>query len=154
VIAPTASSGGRTAPPSLPPTIVLDRSIGGVAYRERRPAVENRIGAGQLEPLVHGAFYMEYPRYGIKILYVHDRDWRFYVVQAVETVSPRYRTPQGVHIGSSRAAVKALPGRVYCGYKTRCDHFANKSDSLGTTFQFDRKGRVNWISIGSGTLPH
>jgi hypothetical protein len=152
VFTPTASSRSEGAPPSLPPTIVLDHSIGGVAFHERRSVVEKRIGRGEVEQLVPGAFYVNYPRYRIKILYVHDGPRE--VVQGIETGSPRYRTPQGIHIGSTRAAVKALPGRVYCGDKSRCDHLSKISEGLGTTFQFDSRGRVSSISVGSGVLPH
>jgi hypothetical protein len=98
--------------------IVLDRSIGGVALREERADVERRLGRGfvlkaddQKQPPVHGEDVL-YTKHALEVWYVSrnatNASRERGRVIAVLTRSPRYQTPEGVHVGSPASALHAI----------------------------------------------
>jgi hypothetical protein len=127
-------------------SIVLDRSIAGVGLGETRVSVERRIGSGSIvtartdtstvppahvERVAYSAagLYITYATTGVSAA-------RLAAGRAVvlETIWTSFRTPQGVHVGSPLAAVKAIPG-VRC-FATVCQHgYAGKGG--GTSFLVD-----------------
>ena len=69
----------------------------------------------------------------------------------IETRSAQYKTKQGVGIGSTRKAVRAIPG-VKCYPDGDCGHIADgdpNSHGTRTTFRINKQGRVVWIALGS-----
>jgi len=106
--------------------IVLDHSIGGVALGERRSEVERRLGQGFVleaedqkppEPSVHSEDVL-YAKHGLEVWYVSRSGTavsrRRGRVSILLTHSPRFRTPEGVHVGSPVAALRRLEG-LNCG---------------------------------------
>jgi hypothetical protein len=137
--------GRAAAAPPPPPVIVLDHSIGGIAYHDTPATVERKLGGGRVVLRIPGGRQIQYP-YDIKVLYRRGRG--AWLAMQVETRSARYRTVQGVGIGSTRKAVKVIP-MVQCD-PTGCDRSTLPNGAgMGTTFQFDSRGRVNWIAIGN-----
>lgn len=139
--------------------IVLDRSIGGVALREKRAHVERRLGRGfvlkaddQKQPPVHGEDVL-YAKHGLEVWYVSrnatNASRERGRVIAVLTRSPRYQTPQGVHVGSPASALHAIEG-VTCSLED-CQHGYNALNHPGTTFRLDYEGgTVVLIGIAFG----
>ncbi len=136
---------------TVPPTIVLDRSIGGVHVRERRDVIELTLGRG----IVTGSqnanqiLTVRYVRSGITVGYValpgapSGKALSLFVT----TTSPRYRTKSGLHVGSSYAALtRAL--RVRCS-GDQCQHGYTRQGATGTTFFVDG-GKVVKIALALG----
>jgi hypothetical protein len=127
-------------------TIVLDRSIAGVSLGETRANIERRIGngslvstrtdastvpPGQVERVAYGSagLYVTYASTGVSPA-------RLAAGKAVvlETTWTSFRMPQGVHVGSPLAAVRAVPG-VRC-FGSVCQHgYAGRG--AGTSFLVD-----------------
>lgn len=154
-----ACAGGhetRTCP-AKSPLIVLDRSIGGVAVKEERSDVECRLGRGRLveawnqkppEPALH-LEHVRYPMAGLDVWYVSRDATRPERargrVMTVRTRSARYRTAEGVRVGSPVTKLLALPG-LGCLLAT-CGHRLTGRQT-GTVFRLDRSGgRVIWIAV-------
>jgi hypothetical protein len=123
-------------------TIVLDRSIAGVSLGETRASVERRTGPGSLvsartSPSGH-VERVAYSAAGVYVTYASGgvTPARLAAGKGVvlETIWTTFRTPQGVHVGSSLAAVKAVPG-VRC-YGTVCQH-GYGARGAGTSFLVD-----------------
>ncbi len=128
--------------------IVIDKSIGGVSLKERRSAVERTLGHGVVvktedqkppEPPAHVEVVM-YPD-GLEVVYVSRTAAQRArgVAIAVLTKSSRYRTKEGVHVGSSLADVRQIPG-IKCDGGNDCQH-GNTHNKPGTGFAM-RGGRV------------
>jgi len=145
---------------AVTPTIVLDRSIGGVSLGETRGSVERRIGRGFLvsarTDVSRGrrshVERLAYDAAGLYVTYVSSggpsREAR---VAVLETTWPSFRTPQGVHVGSPLTAVRAIPG-VRC-YASVCQHgYAGRgAASPGTSFLVDPvRRRVVRIVVAFG----
>jgi hypothetical protein len=133
--------------------IVLDHSVGGVALNEQRAVVERSLGRGFVVkagdqkppgPTVHGEDVL-YAKHGLEVVYIsrnatpasraHGR------VVLVLTHSPRYRTPQGVHVGSTAAELHSIKG-VDCDEPAGldCQHGGHVHNQPGTTFRLDYPG--------------
>jgi hypothetical protein len=126
--------------------IVLDRSIAGVVLGETRASIERRIGAGSLVSVRTDTSTTQpsrverlaYDAAGLYVTYASSgssaRQLAAGRAMVLETTWTLFRTPQGVHVGSSLAAVKAIPG-VRC-YGPVCQHgFAGHGG--GTSFLVD-----------------
>jgi hypothetical protein len=140
------ASAGTALAVTITRTIVLDRSIAGVKLGETRGSIERRIGTGSVvsirtdtssEPasLVDR---IAYDAAGLYITYVSTgstprklADGRAMVL---ETTWTSFKTPQGVHVGSPLAAVKAIPG-IRC-FGPVCEHGYAGSGG-GTSFLVD-----------------
>lgn len=117
---------------SITRTIVLDRSIAGVALGQTRASIERRTGPGSIvsvrtDTSTRPAGQVErvaYDAAGLYVTYVSAgaTPARLGAARAVvlETTWTSFRTPQGVHVGSPLAAVKAIPG-VRC-FGSVCQH--------------------------------
>jgi hypothetical protein len=140
--------------------IVLDRSIAGVNLGETRGSIERRVGpgslvssrtdtsttpAGQVQRLAYDAagLYVTYSSSGAT-------PSRLAAGRAVvlETTWTTFRTPQGVHVGSSLQAVKAIPG-IRC-FGPVCQHgYAGRG--TGTSFLIDPiRKKVVRIVVSAG----
>jgi hypothetical protein len=145
------TSGSRTRANTL---IVLDRSIGGVSLRERRLEVEHVLGRGVVlhtsdqkppEPRLHfeDVLYSN----GLEIGYVSGdatpRSRARGQVIILLTRSPRFRTPQGVHVGSTAAGLGSING-VKCGNlaNVECQHGGHVHNQPGTLFRLSGPGGV------------
>jgi hypothetical protein len=131
---------------SITYTIVLDRSIAGVRLGETRATIERRIGSGSIVSvradtsttspgrIVRLAYdaaglYITYSSTGPSVSQLASGK-----AMVLETTWTTFRTPQGVHVGSPLAAVKAIPG-VHC-FGAVCQHgFAR--GGAGTSFLVD-----------------
>jgi len=127
--------------------IMLDRSIAGIALGQRRASIEQRIGAGYViggartDTSTNPPHHVErvvYDAAGLYVTYVSAgataRQLRAGKAVVLETTWTSFLTPQGVHVGSSLAAVRAIPG-VRC-FAFVCQHgYAGKSG--GTSFLID-----------------
>jgi hypothetical protein len=153
-----ASAGSRSSGNKL---IVLDHSIGGVALGEKRIDAERHLGRGFVrhagdqkppEPALHTEDVL-YAKYGLEVGYVsgnatqasRERGRVFVLL----THSPRYRTPQGVHVGSSAGDLYAIKG-VKCGNLLGLDgqHGGHVHNQPGTLFRLSGpSGVVARISI-------
>ena len=145
VLACAAAAGGALAV-AITHTIVLDRSIAGVALGETRASIESRIGKGYIVsirtdtstvPPSH-VERLGYDAAGLYVTYISAgaSPGQFAAGKAVvlETTWTSFTTPQGVHVGSPLSAVKRIPGiRCYTGV---CQHgYAGKGG--GTSFLVD-----------------
>lgn len=153
----SACGGGQAGDRS----IVLDRSIGGVALKEKRSEVERRLGDGVVvrtqdqkppEPSLH-VEQVKYPKQGLEVVYV-SRDatplerarGRVYFVR---TASPRYRTTQGIHVGSPATSLRSISG-LTC-FTVECQHGYHANGLPGTTFRIDAPhGHVLYIALAFG----
>jgi hypothetical protein len=141
-------------------TIVLDRSIAGVSLGETRASIERRIGPGslvssrtdtatvppgQVQRLAYDAagLYVTYASIGTK-----PSSLAAGRAVVLETTWTSFRTVQGVHVGSSLAAVKAIPG-VRC-FGSVCQHGYTGTRS-GTSFLVDPiRKKVVRIVVSAG----
>jgi hypothetical protein len=127
-------------------TIVLDQSIAGVNLGETRSSIERRIGTGYVVSIrtdtsTAPSSHVErigYDAAGLYATYVSagaaPRQLATGKAMVLETTWTSFRTPQGVHVGSPLAAVKAIPG-VRC-FGPVCQHgFAGGGG--GTSFLVD-----------------
>jgi hypothetical protein len=139
--------------------IVLDHSIGSIALREERVEVERRLGEGfvlstdnQRQPPVHMENVL-YAKYGLRVWYSSRTSSPTSVargrVGAVLTLSSRYRTPQGIHVGSRAAELRGILG-LKCSLND-CQHGYARRNQAGTTFRLDSpRGEVTAIAISFG----
>jgi hypothetical protein len=147
---------------SITPAIVLDRSIGGVALGDTRARVERRTGGG-LIIAERDERSADRPLYVVRLAYNSTGHYVTYssagttqsalrarVVQAVETTWTVYRTPEGVHVGSSLSEVKTISGvRCFHGNAV-CEHGYGGAGRPGTSFLIDlSRRRVVRIVISS-----
>ena len=120
--------------------IVPGKSIGNVWLGEKRKHVEQALGRGKtIRP-----GFVTYPGRHLVVVYdFHDRIYPW--VSYLETRWSGYQTRSGVHVGSSRQALRSL-------YAT-CDNTACHllegpwPDALATNFRL-RDGRVTDIAMG------
>jgi hypothetical protein len=141
--------------------IVLDRSIAGVNLGETRASIERRIGSGYIVSIrtdtsTTPPSHVERIGYDAAGLYVtyesagaSPRQLAAGKAMVLETTWTSFRTPQGVHVGSPLAAVKAIPG-VRC-FSAVCQHgFAGNGG--GTSFLVDPvRKKVVRIVVSFGT---
>jgi hypothetical protein len=145
---------------SITYTIVLDRSIAGVRLGETRASIERRIGTGSLvsvradtsrtppgriERLAYDAagLYVTYSSAGAS-----PSELAAGKAMVLETTWTTFKTPQGVHVGSPLAAVKAIPG-VRC-FGAVCQHGFVRGGA-GTSFLVDPvRKRVVRIVVSFG----
>ena len=127
-------------------TIVLDRSIAGVNLGETRASIERRIGTGYIvsirtdtstTPPSH-VERLGYDAAGLYVTYVSagaaPRQLATGKAVVLETTWTSFKTPQGVHVGSPLAAVKAIPG-IKC-FLSVCQH-GFVANGGGTSFLVD-----------------
>jgi hypothetical protein len=133
---------GDSPPSSTPPKnrlIVLGDSIAGISLGEPRKRVEKAFGQGEarrrgLVWYFGGRLLVDY--------WFHDR--LTMRVEEVETRWGGFHTRSGVHIGTSRQALRAL--HVTCG-DVECSRAAGRMpDAPGTVFSM-RHGKVAQIDI-------
>ena len=147
VVTTLASVGvGAARAVSITRTIVLDRSIAGVSLGERRAGIERRIGNGSIVSVrtdtssapASRVDRIAYDAAGLYITYVSTgstpRKLAAGRAMVLETTWTSFRTPQGVHVGSSLTAVKSIPG-VRC-FGPVCQHGYVGSGG-GTSFLVD-----------------
>lgn len=121
--------------------IVLGSSIDGISLGESRAAVEKAFGPGHstqrgLVSYFGGHLLVNY--------WFHDGLYKF--VEYLQTRWSGYRTRSGVHVGSTRGALRPL--YVTC-HKEDCSLMAGPMpDAVGTDFTM-RHGRVVEIAVGS-----
>lgn len=161
VVAPLACAvTGIAGAVTITRTIVLDRSIAGVALGETRASIERRIGTGSIvsirtdtstSPPGH-VERIAYDAAGLYVTYVSAgaAPAKLAAGKAVvlETTWTSFKTPQGVHVGSPLATVKAIPG-IRC-FGPVCQHgYAGKG--AGTSFLVDLvRKKVVRIVVGYG----
>jgi hypothetical protein len=161
ILALTACGGRAKGQAAGNTLIILDRSIGGVVLREKRVEVERRLGRGLVlhaadqqppEPRLHVESVL-YTKVGLEVSYVSRDDTLLSRsngrVAVVVTRSPRYHTPQGVHVGSPAAAVQSIQG-IECGDELDllCQHGGHVHNQPGTSFQLDQPdGNVVTVAI-------
>jgi hypothetical protein len=116
--------------------------------KEKRADVERVLGSGiviktETEPAgaAGHAEYVRYPKDGLEVVYVSSTAAQRArgLAIAVLTTSSRYRTKQGVGVGSSLTDVRAIRG-IECYGAGDCQH-GNAHNKPGTGFAF-RGGRV------------
>jgi hypothetical protein len=127
-------------------TIVLDHSIAGVNLGETRASIERRIGTGSIVSIRTDSSTvppsrvdrLAYDAAGLYITYVSTgssaRKLAAGKAMVLETTWTSFKTPQGVHVGSPLAAVKAIPG-IHC-FGAVCQHGYTGSGG-GTSFLVD-----------------
>jgi hypothetical protein len=134
--------------------IVLDRSMGGVALGEKRADVERRLGHGFV--LHVGDQKPPEPRlYFEDVLYSNGLEVGFVSRNATPsarargrvafllTRSPRFRTPEGVHVGSTAAELRSIKG-VKCVNLANldCQHGGHVHNQAGTMFRLSAPNGV------------
>jgi len=142
-------------------TIVLDHSIAGVNLGETRVSIERRIGTGSIVSIRTDSSTvppsrvdrLAYDAAGLYITYVSTgssaRKLAAGKAMVLETTWTSFKTPQGVHVGSPLAAVKAIPG-VHC-FGAVCQHGYVGSGG-GTSFLVDPvRKKVVRIVVGFGS---
>lgn len=141
-------------------TIVLDRSIAGVGLGETRGAIERRIGAGSLVSARTDTSTappgrverVAYDAAGVYVTYASSGATAAKLAAGkavvLETTWTSFRTPQGVHVGSPLASVKAIPG-VRC-FGPVCQH-GYRGKGAGTSFLVDPvRKKVVRIVVSAG----
>jgi hypothetical protein len=140
--------------------IVLDRSIGGVALRERRGDVERALGRGYVlhtsdqkppEPRLHIEEVL-YPN-GLQVTYVSADATRSSrargQVVVLLTRSPRFHTSGNVHVGSTTVELRSIEG-VTCGnlLNLDCHHGGHAHNEPATFFRLSGPdGKILRIAI-------
>jgi len=129
--------------------------MGGVALGESRADVERRLGRGFVlkaedqtppEPILHIEDVL-YAKYGLEVTYISRNAGQASRergrVALLLTHSPRYQTPEGVHVGSAAAAVRRIKG-VKCGnlLDLDCQHGGRVHNQAGTMFRLSGPGGV------------
>ena len=140
-----ASDGSRSNGDTL---IVLDHSMGGVALGERRADVEHRLGPGFVlhtgdqkppEPTLHTEDVL-YAKHCLEVFYVSRNATKASRergrVALMLTRSPDYRTPEGVHVGSTAAELRTIKD-VKCDDPANldCQHGGHVHNQPGTMFR-------------------
>jgi hypothetical protein len=156
-----AVAAGSALAVTITRTIVLDRSIAGVNLGETRASIERRTGPGYVlggsrtdtstTPPQH-VERIEYDAAGLYVTYVSPGTSATQLAAGkavvIETTWTSFRTPQGVHVGSPLAALKAIPGlRCFAGV---CQHgYVGKGG--GTSLLVDQvRKRVVRIVVSFG----
>jgi len=136
---------GPPAPAAQQPTpraqlIVPNRSIGPFSLGESRAQIEKSFGPGTL---VHG--WISY--FGGRVLldYVYKVGPPTKHVQAIRTTWDGYRTPSGVHVGSSLPDVRHLLHAACGGPNEACN--AGHGPGGPGTMLWMRSGHVAWIQL-------
>jgi hypothetical protein len=142
--AATAARAGQRV--SITSTIVLDRSIAGVRLGETRTTIERRIGSGSVVSVradtstapAGRIVRLAYDAAGLYVTYssagASPAQLAAGKAMVLETTWTSFKTPQGVHVGSPLAAVKAIPG-VHC-FGAVCQHGFVRGGA-GTSFLVD-----------------
>jgi hypothetical protein len=155
LVANCGSSQDGPAPRRL---IVLDRSIGGVALRQRRAVVDRLLGRGIVrstqdqkppEPPAHIEDIV-YPN-GLEVIFVSRDAASRSLGRAVviRTLSPSFETRHGVRVGSPESAVRSIAG-VTCGSVLNhgCQHRGHVHNRPGTFFASNGpNGKIVAITI-------
>lgn len=130
-------------------TIVLDHSIGPVKLLETRHDVQNQNAVGKgvtIRSDRHNGHQVRYSKLGLDVFYAPgptDEEVAF----ALMTTSPRYRTREGIGVGSTQHEVASVKG-VKCYGPTQCQHGATGPRVPGTAFAF-RNGKAWRIAIAT-----
>jgi hypothetical protein len=135
-----AACGGSSG--GLSRTIVLDRSIGPVRLLESQQNVEHALGKGVtvLNDQMHG-HEVRYPKLGLELAYPPPGGAKHTAVAfVILTTSSRYRTRDGVGVGSSLDHVKLIKGIECFNSDSDCQH-GNVHNKPGTGFAL-RDGTV------------
>ena len=137
---------GTSSHASPPATIVLDRSIGGIRLGEIRNAVQRALGSGALVSTQMVGTGSE-PRVRVtKVLYAKLLVTYYgQRVGVVDTPDPRYRTANGVGVGSPWRDVLALTGTNSslggCAvYADLCQHGGDPANGGRLTVFFNGPG--------------
>ena len=142
-------------------SIVLDRSIAGVGLGETRSSIERRIGPGFV---IGGARTdtstaklrhierIQYDAAGLYVTYVSigtsARELAAGRAVVLETTWTSFKTPQGVHVGSSSSALKSISG-LSC-FASVCQHGYLRGGG-GTSFLIDQaRKRIVRIVVSFG----
>jgi hypothetical protein len=145
-LAIVAAAAGIARAVRITHAIVLDRSIAGVRLGQTRRSIERRIGPGYVVSVRADTSTkprgqverVGYDAAGLYVTYVSAgasaRALAAGRAMVLETTWTSFRTPQGVHVGSSLAAVEAIPG-VHC-FGAVCQHGFVARGS-GTSFLVD-----------------
>ena len=141
------------APAVAAPRVVPGHRIGPVAIGAERAPVEAAIGPGTViartpSPLAPGNRNIDevrvaYPAWAVVATFFTDEASSR--ARAVSTRSPRYRTPAGLGVGSTRAAIRAAHRRAACS-ASACRVGVFAADSVITRFVL-RAGRVTRVEI-------
>ncbi len=131
--------------------LVLDHSIGGIALGETRArAGHGTVLSSRLDrsarPRPLRVTRVAYAGRSVVATFIGDR------VGLIETRSARYRTSDGLGVGSSFADVQALGGvQCYPPGGIECQHGYRAVNRPGTTFRFDAPdGHVTFIALAYG----
>ena len=153
VLTVSACGGNGASRSSANTSIVLGHSMGGVVLAETRADVERHLGRGIIvhvedqkapEPTLH----IEEVQYnnGLEVSYVSRNATRASrlrgLVSGMLTYSPRFRTPQGIHVGSSARDLLAMKGVRCEGLGIDCQYGALAHNKPGTMFRLDGPGGV------------
>jgi len=120
--------------------IVLGKSIAGISLGEPRKSVEKAFGHGKsrgrgLVSYLGGRLQVDY--------WFHDRLMNR--VEGIETKWGGFHTRSGIHVGTSRQALRAL--HWTCGVEGQCGRAAGRMpDAPGTVFIM-RHGKIAQIDI-------
>jgi hypothetical protein len=137
LIAACGSSGAKYST-----KIVLDRSIGPVSVREALSKVERTLGKGTtLHNDQHYGHYVRYAKLGLDVAYAPGPHGE--AAFAILTTARRYRTHEGVGVGSTERQVAAIKG-VDCSF-ANCVH-GSTHNKPGTFFNL-RNGKVWRVGI-------
>ncbi len=132
--------------------LVTVRSLGPVVVREDRQAVEKKVGNGKLLSTTPAGdpqhrWQIEtvaYPAVQITVRYVTPVTGGVQSVEEVETESSRFKTSQGVGVGSPLSTVMTLPGVLCSGGTCQVGFASNKLP--GISF-FVSTGRVTRVAV-------